>query len=170
MPIFIKENQALNNNMYEIPDNLESHLKDTLAKYGSYSNLKGYKRLNSLVNPNYNKRSNKEDSFHDGKHISFSDMKRIDHDFRHMSKNPNNIERKLNGGDEMAHFVKSTLDRERTKVSPVLKQKKVETRNKNAVKPTVKPTQPVKSENVSESIKIIYINENQINILNKNKK
>ena len=67
----------------------------------------------------------------------------------------------------MAHFVKSTLDRERTKVSPVLKQKKIETRNKNAVKPIVKPTQPVKSENVSENKKIIYVNENQINIINK---
>ena len=75
--------------------------------------------LNSLVNPEYNKRSNKADQFKDGKHITFTDMKRIDHDFRHMSKNPKDLNRILNGGDKMAHFVKDTLNKERTKVKPV---------------------------------------------------
>ena len=68
----------------------------------------------------------------------------------------------------MANFVKSTLDRERTKVAPMLKQKKVETRNKNAVKPIVKPTEPVKSENVSEGIKTIYLTERQVKFLKEN--
>ena len=70
MPIFIKENQELKDNMYEIPDKLEKHLKQTLSKYGDYTQNKGYKRLNSLVNPEYNKRSDKADQFKDGKHIN----------------------------------------------------------------------------------------------------
>ena len=119
MPIFIKENQELKDNMYEIPDKLQKHLKQTLSKYKDYTTNKGYKRLNSLVNPEYNKRSNKADKFKDGKHITFTDMKRIDHGFRHMSKNPKDLNRILNGGDEMAHFAKETLNKERTKVKPV---------------------------------------------------
>lgn len=162
MPIFIKENQALNGNEYELPKNLEDHLKDTLIKYGDYSASKGYKRLNSLVNSDYNKRS--EDSYNGKKMVSYSDLKRIDHDFRHMSKDPMDFERQMNGGDEMARFAKETLRRERNKVEPVLKKKKVETRNKNAVKPIEKPTEPVKPDNVTES-KIIYIKESQINAL-----
>lgn len=159
MPIFIKENQALKNNEYELPKHLEDHLKSTLAKYGNYSAAKGYKRLNSLVNKDYNKRS--DDSYNGRKKVSFSDLKRIDHDFRHMSKDPKDFERQMNGGDEMANFARETLRRERTKVLPVLKQKKVETRNKNSVKPVEKPTQPVKPDSVAESRKI-YISESQL--------
>lgn len=173
MPIFIKENQELKDNMYEIPDKLSKHLKQTLSKYGDYTQNKGYKRLNALVNPEYNKRSDKENQFKDGKHISFSDLKRIDHDFRHMNENPKNIDRILNGGEKMAHFAKDTLNKERTKVAPVLKQKKVETRNKNEVKPSIKPMKPLKLGNIDAhvheskiiketSVKKIYINEEQL--------
>ena len=111
MAIFIKENDALNHNSYEIPKNLSNHLKKTLIQFGNYSNSKGYKRLNSLVNPNYNNRSNSRKTKNV---ISYSDLKRIDHDLRHMSQNPNNLERVLNGGDKLAKFAKDTLNRERT--------------------------------------------------------
>lgn len=168
MPIFIKENQELQDNMYEIPDKLEKHLKQTLSKYKDYTQNKGYKRLNALVNPEYNKHSDKADKFKDGKHITFTDMKRIDYDFRHMNKNPKNMDRILNGGEEMAHFVKVTLNKERTKVAPVLKQKKVETRNKNELKPTLKPMKPIKLGNVDVNVhegKKIYIKENHLEVL-----
>lgn len=168
MPIFIKENDELKNNMYKIPNKLDKHLQQTLSKFKDYTQNKGYKRLNALVNPEYNKHSDKADNFKDGKHITFTDMKRIDHDFRHMNQNPNNIERILNGGEEMAHFVKDTLNKERTKVAPILKQKKVETRNKNELKPTVKPMKPMKlgtaDVNVHEGKKI-YIKENHLKVL-----
>ena len=59
MPIFLKENNALKDNMYEIPKDLEVHLKNTLSKFSDYRQNKGYKRLNTLVNPKYNKRSDK---------------------------------------------------------------------------------------------------------------
>lgn len=152
MPIFIKENQELNKQTYKIPNDLQKHLKQTLSKYNGYTQNKGYKRLNSLVNPKYNKRSDKTDNFKDGKHITFSDMKRIDHDFRHMDKNPKNIERILNGGEEMASFVKNKLNQERTRVAPILKQKKIDTRNKNQVKPTVKPMKLPSINNVKVNI------------------
>lgn len=152
MPIFIKENQELNKQTYKIPNDLQKHLKQTLSKYNGYTQNKGYKRLNSLVNPKYNKRSDKTDNFKDGKHITFSDMKRIDHDFRHMDKNPKNIERILNGGEEMASFVKNKLNQERTRVAPILKQKKIDTRNKNQVKPTVKPMKVPSINNVKVNI------------------
>lgn len=159
MPIFIKENSELNKNQYPLPKNIEKHLKDTLTQFNQYKTSKGYKRLNSLVNPNYNKR-NEKNIVNNKKYISYSDLKRIDHDFRHMDKNPKNIERTLNGGDEMANFVKKTLDNERNKVKETLKQQKTKTRNKNASKPIVKPTKPIKV-NENKTIKI-FINEKQI--------
>lgn len=168
MPIFINENQALKNNMYEIPDELAKHLKQTLSKYGNYTKNKGYKRLNSLVNPEYNKRSDKADQFKDGKHISFSDMKRIDHDFRHMSKNPKDLNRILNGGDEMAHFAKETLNKERTKVKPVEIIPQVNDNNKSQLKPSVSPMKPISLGNIDVNVresKKIYIKENHLNIL-----
>lgn len=172
MPIFLKEaNQELKDNMYEIPKKLHKHLVNTLQQYGDGNEKsKGYKRLNALINPKYNKRSDKEKTqFKDGKHISHTDMEQIDHEFRHMNSNPNNIQRVLNGGDEMAMWVRNTLNRERTKVAPVLKQKKVETRNKNAIKPVANPTKPINVGNmvatVHENVKKIHITEEQLNLL-----
>ena len=168
MPIFINENQALKNNMYKIPDELAKRLKQILSKYGNYTKNKGYKRLNSLVYPEYNKRSDKADQFKDGKHISFSDMKRIDHDFRHMSKNPKDLNRILNGGDEMAHFAKETLNKERTKVKPVEIIPQVNDNNKSQLKPSVSPMKPISLGNIDVNVhesKKIYIKENHLNIL-----
>jgi len=171
MPIFLKENNALKDNMYEIPKDLEVHLKNTLSKFSDYHQNKGYKRLNTLVNPKYNKRSDKEDRLHSNKkHISFSDLKRIDHDFRHMNQNPHDIQRQMNGGDKMAKFVHDTLSKERTKVEPTLKQEKVKSLEKNKLKPSISEPSTISVGNLSaqvhESNKKIYIKESQINILN----
>jgi hypothetical protein len=145
MPIFIQETQELNKHSYKLPKNLQKHLQDTLTKYGEYKDVDGYKRLNSLINPNYNKRNNKKNG--DEREISYTDLKRIDHDIRHMDKSPDNVQYILNGGHEMARFTRDTLNRERTRVAPVLKQEKIKTRNKNAVKPTIKPMKPIKLDN-----------------------
>jgi hypothetical protein len=169
MPIFIQENQELNKRSYKIPKNLQQHLQDTLTKYGNYKESDGYKRLNSLVKPDYNKRNDKKNG--EEREISYSDLKRIDHDFRHMDKNPKNVTYILNGGDEMAHFVKDTLNAERRAVAPILKQEKIKTRNKNAVKPTIKPMKPIKLDNgearIHENKKNIFISENQLKNLKK---
>ena len=155
MPIYLKENQELNKNSYKLPKNLQKHLQKTLAKYGNYKQEDGYKRLNSLLNPNYNKRNTKHNT--DEREISYTDLKRIDHDIRHMDKSPKNVQYALNGGDEMASFVRNTLNRERTKVEPILKQEKVKTRNKNAVKPIVNPIKPI---NLNNGVARIHENVN----------
>lgn len=170
MPLFLKENQALSKETYKLPDELAKELKQTLAQYEQYRETKGFKRLNSLVNPSYNKKSNRKDIPNDGKHISFSDMKRIDFDLRHMDKNPNNLERILNGGDDMARFVRTTLERERTRVADANAKEKEKTREKNAVKPTAEPLKPIKidgqdyhiHEDKESNTKKIYLTEKQL--------
>ena len=168
MPIFLRENQALKHNTYEVPKKLISQLKDTLTQYGQYTDLPGYKRLKSIIDPSYNNRSNVKRQSHDGKHISYSDLKKIDFDFRHMNKNPKDIKRILNGGDKLENWVKTTLNRERTRVKPELSKKKAETRSKTPMKPPVKPTQPVKpvmaenimiNESYNEHVYIQYLND-----------
>jgi hypothetical protein len=88
-----------------------------------------------------------------------------------MDKSPDNVQYILNGGDEMARFTRDTLNRERTRVAPVLKQEKIKTRNKNAVKPTIKPMKPIKLDNgearIHENKKNIFISENQLKNLKK---
>lgn len=158
MPIFIKENQELNGNQYKLPKRLVKHLKQLLGKYSDYKENDGYKRINALVTPSYNKRTDSND-FNDGSHISYQDMKTIDHDFRHMSKNPNDFKRILNGGEELAQFVSNKLKSERNKVEPVLKQKKVETRNKNKLKPPTNPMKPLKVNNMELNIRESLIKE-----------
>lgn len=163
MLIFINENDALKQNTYKLPKEITNHLKNTLANFGQYKTNKGYKRLNTLIDPNYNNRNDISPQNKDEKFITYGDLKRIDHDFRHMEKNPNNLERILNGGELMAHFTHDILNRERNKVKDVLKNKKIATRKQNAVKPIVKPTTPVKPEKIQENKKIIFINEKQLN-------
>lgn len=141
--LILNENSELNKNKYKIPKYLSNHLKNTLAAYGNYRQNKGYKRLNSLVNPKYNKRNNQNDNETD-KYISYNDLKRIDYDIRHMPNNKNNIEFILNGGSEMANFVSNKLNSERNKVEPILKQKKIQTIKANQVKPVKNPTKPIK--------------------------
>jgi hypothetical protein len=160
MPIFIKENQELKDKMFKLPQNVLNHLNTTLSTYGQYKDKDGYKRLNTLLNPNYNKRSDKEDKIaDDGKHISFSDLKRINFDFDKMPKNPNDLSFILNGGDVMKDWVQNTLRRARNSVKPTLKSKKQHTIDKNAVMPTKSPTKPIKMDDNST----IHIHEENYN-------
>lgn len=171
MILFINENQALKNNSYPIPNNLLKHLKNTLVKLGKYKETPGYKRLNTLVSPNYNNKTGKEKKGTNYT-VSFGDMKRILHDFKNIDPKYNKISYDLNGGDQMRQWVSDTLNRERTKVEPVLKQKKIETRNANATKPYVAPSKPISVGNItanvheSHSHKRIYIREDKIPLLN----
>ena len=171
MPIFIKENEALKGNFYKIPDDVDENNREILATYKNFTKNKGYKRLNALTNPEYNKRSDKADQFKDGKHISFSDLKRIDHEFRHMNNSPKNLDYVLNGGEKMQQFAKNTLNRERTKVKPVEIVKQIKDNNRFKVsKASIKPNSLEVGEisvNVHENKKI-YINERQLNMLNEN--
>lgn len=159
MPIFIKENQFLNKNSYKIPKELLLKLKHKLAKFSRYSNHDGFKRLNSLANPDYNKRS--DENHPNGEvYVPYNTVKTIDHAFRHMSKDPNNFNRQINGGEEMAQFVSNTLKSERNKVEPIAKQEKVKTRDKNKTKPIKNPMKPIKLDKGELNIRESLIKEN----------
>lgn len=166
MPIFLRENQILNKKTFKLPKNLKKHLQDVLTQYGQYKQNPGYKRAQSLVDSNYNKRNDKKSK--QDREISYSDLKRIDFDMRHMDQSPNNINFTLNGGKEMANFARNTLNHERNKVEPVLKQEKVKTRNKNSMKPSTMSAKPIQLDNgmvrIHENVdeKHIIITENQL--------
>ena len=71
----------------------------------------------------------------------------------------------------MAHFVKYTLNKERTKVKPVDVVPQITDNNKSQLKPNVSPMKPIKLGNIEANVhevKKIYINENQLNLLNEN--
>lgn len=96
MPIFLNEdnsNKVLSKKQIIIPQKLVDKLQTNMNLIGKNKNLKGFKRLNSILNKDYNKRSNRKDKIHtNDKTISFPDARRIDFDMRHMSQNPNNLE------------------------------------------------------------------------------
>lgn len=150
MPIFLKENQELDGNLYQIPDNIHKHLMQTLSALNQYKTSKGYKRLNRLLNPNYNKRLNKKGKQNKGVYLTYGDLKKIDYEFRHMSKNPNNVQRLLNGGDEMFTFVRDLLNQERTKV------------NKSQYSKDIKPPSVPKSKTEVPQVKEVPKVENKI--------
>ena len=147
--MIILENQLLNDKMFLLPKDITDHLKLILNNNLDKKNSKGYKRLNSLINVNYNKRNNQN---HDKKYISYSDLKRINHDFDNMPHNKKNIEFILNGGEIMNNWVKQTLNNSRENVEAQLKKIKNDTRRKNKIKPSNRPTRPVSIKNELNSL------------------
>lgn len=138
--MIILENQLLNDKIFAIPEKLTDHLKLILSNNIDKKDSKGYKRLNSLINSNYNKRNNLKT---DKRYISYSDLKRINHDFDNMPKNKDNIEYVLNGGDKMNQWVKQMLQTSRDSVEDELKKIKTDTLRRNKIKPKKNPTKPI---------------------------
>ena len=121
MALFINEDgKQLTKKQIIVPDKLVKKLKFNKSIFGKYKDTKGFKRVSAIVDDDYNKRSDKKDRVHTkDKTISFSDLKRIDHDMRHMSPNPNNLEYVLQGGEEMKNWSHDTLKSLRTSVKKV---------------------------------------------------
>lgn len=122
-----------------LPKYLVDNLKEKLKLYSDdqYKKTKGYKRLNALLNRNYNQQSDKKDRQHNNYTISFSDLKRIDFDIRHMPQN-NNAEYDMIGGDLMRDFVHQQLGSIRSSVSqvkPVPEVPKLEKKDVEAPEP-----------------------------------
>ena len=138
--MIILENQLLNDKIFAIPEKLTDHLKLILSNNIDKKDSKGYKRLNSLINSNYNKRNNLKT---DKRYISYSDLKRINHDFDNMPNNKDNIEYVLNGGDKMNQWVKQILQTSRDSVEDELKKIKTDTLRRNKIKPKKNPTKPI---------------------------
>ena len=149
--MIILENQLLNDKMFSLPKELEDHLKLILNNHIGDKESKGYKRLNSLVNSNYNDRSGKQPD-NGKKFISYSDLKRINHDFDNMLHSKDNKEFVLNGGQEMCDWVKQTLENSRDVVEPQLKKMKQDTIRKNKVKNDKNATRPSSIRRMLDSL------------------
>lgn len=138
MALFIlseDEGKKLNKKQIPIPKNVQKKLKSNLSLYNGYSQTKGYKRLNSLVDDDYNKRSQKSNKTKDGgKTLSFSDAKRIDHDMRHMVQNPKNLEYQMLGGDDTRNWLHDALGSVRNANKQVQKVPQVPKLQKNPEK------------------------------------
>lgn len=166
MPIFLKENSSLEKNRYSLPKDMEKHLNDTLHTYGQYTDAEGAKRLRTLTNDDYNKRSDIDDG-----NISYSAIKDWNHALEHCDKSPDNLTYQLNGGDKALNYTRDLLRKERTKVKKQNAQKKVSTRQLNSTKPIVNPTSAVKPTAADandikvESVRTIRLTEKQLNIL-----
>jgi hypothetical protein len=170
MALFLAEDEGkqLNKRQVKIPDTIVKKLNKSKGKYGNLKSTKGYKRLNSMLDDKYNKRSDKKDRIHNNdKTLSFSAVKRIDHDIKGMNQSEDNIEYAMIGGDETRNWVHDALNRERTAVKqpkniPQVSQKtKPNKLNTNFVK----PVEPVKPSSAIKESRLIFINEEQLKML-----
>lgn len=151
MPLIIEdEGKLLVKKQAKVPDKLVNKIKQNLNLFGQYKQSKGYKRASSIVDDDYNKRSNKKDKVHNGdKTLSFSDIKKIDHEYKNMSVNDDDANEKnlgfiLPGGNDMKNWAHDTLRKMRTSVKKV-----------KGVPPVPKlEKEPVKPKDVNKDIKM----------------
>jgi hypothetical protein len=173
MSTFIfEDNQSLNGKYIKIPKELQNHLQKTLTSYGNFSENDGYKRLNSILNADYNKKT-KEQTPADS--ISYGNLKRIKHDMEAIP-NQKSIEYQLNGGSEMYNWVNGTLKQQMNSVKSVNKVKKSNNISKSKLNPTKITDKGIKlpktnkcNIQLEQKTKKIYITENQIKRLFENK-
>ena len=142
MPLIIEdEGKLLGKKQAKVPDKLVNKIKQNLNLFGQYKKSKGFKRASSIVDDDYNKRSNKKDKIHNGdKTLSFSDIKKIDHEYKNMSVNDDDVNAKnlgyiLPGGNDMKNWAHDTLRKMRTAVKKVPGVPQVPKLEKNPVKP-----------------------------------
>ena len=140
MLILEDEGKRFSGRQFSIPQDLVDKLKEKQNLYSDdkYRTSRGFKRLNALLDKEYNQQSNKKERQHNNDYtVSFADVKRMDFDIRHMPQNSDNPEYDMIGGDDMRDFVHNTLDSLRNsvqQVQPVPEVPKLET---NDVKPDV---------------------------------
>lgn len=137
-----------------MPKYLVDRLKQQQKLYSGdeYKTSKGYKRLNALLNKDYNDPSGKKSRQENNYTMSFSDAKRIDFDMKHMQQNSNNTEYDMIGGDMMRDFVHDSLRSLRNSVSKVKQVPKVPKLTTNDVKPNIPTNKEVKIGNTTLTI------------------
>ena len=142
MPLIIEdEGKLLGKKQAKVPDKLVNKIKQNLNLFGQYKKSKGFKRASSIVDDDYNKRSSKKDKIHNGdKTLSFSDIKKIDHEYKNMSVNDDDVNTKnlgyiLPGGNDMKNWAHDTLRKMRTAVKKVPGVPQVPKLEKSPVKP-----------------------------------
>ena len=170
--ILKEDNQSLNNKGFFIPDNIQKNLQKRLTSFGAYKENDGYKRLNSLLNPSYNKRSNRPQKKGE---LSYGEMKRFKHDYEAIP-DKKSLNAQIIGGDEMYNWVTSELSSQANTVQQVNKVKKSSNIKKSQIIPT-KPIKTIKPNNVDNAVitveevnRKIKITESQFKRLFINKK
>lgn len=168
-------NSQLQGKVWDIPEELHSHLKRTMNAYRGDENVEGYQRLRNLI---------------DKREVSYEELKRIKNFFDTQSSDTDYMDDKkqttpfiLNGGRKMKSWVNTTLETARAKISG---GKKIKTdtamgnyhRKDDTIYDDTKSLKPktdnikIKSshqKSVSEGIYEIGIMENIIKIFNTNK-
>jgi hypothetical protein len=139
------ESKKLGTRRIEIPSDLMSHLNDVARRYSDkqYKPMRGYKRLHSIVDSQYNDKDGSSDGEHNAS-LSFADAKRIDFDIKHMSQSEDNPEYSMIGGDRMKNFISSSLRSLRNGVKKVSKVPEV---------PKLS-TKDVKPDNIKNTVKV----------------
>ena len=168
MALYLSENQELKGKKFKLSKETADNLKDTLTF------LQGLESKDKFRSKREHGRKEIENviAANDGDGIGYSELKKLDFEKRHLVNNPNKktIKTMVIHDTGLGREATSILNRERTKVAPVLKQKKAETRNKNAAKVVKKPMKPIALDNgdsikMTEGKKTIYINESMLPFL-----
>lgn len=143
--IFEDESKTIGKKQFIVPDKVVGKLKLNRDLFGNAKKSKGYKRINAIIDDDYNKRSNKKDKIHNGKKtISGSELKKLNQekDSGQISNSPTDINNVLTG--PLFPWAKDQLRAARTAVEKV-----------KAVPPVPKlEKHPEKPEDVNKPLKM----------------
>lgn len=178
MPIFLKEDsEKVTNKLVEIPKELVQKAKNVHANIGEkYPTAKGAKRIKKIATSGedgktYNKKKGEGEIVKGGGKIFMkaSAIKKADHELRHTSNNPNNLNLISNGGYDFKNFYHDALRKVRTSVKEPEIVKKVKPNVKKDTSPKKDPMKPInlgKVEIKLENKKKVYVNEKHLLLLN----
>jgi hypothetical protein len=160
--IFEDESKTIGKKQFVVPDKIVDKLKLNRNLFDKYKTSKGFKRINAIIDDDYNKRSSKKDKIHNGdKTISGPELKKLNQekDSGEISSNPNDINNVLTG--PLFPWAKDQLIAARTAVEKV-----------KAVPPVPKlEKHPEKVADVNKPLKMgnatVRITEDQLLILKK---
>jgi hypothetical protein len=169
--IFEDENKTLGKKQLKVPDEVVKKLKVTRNLFDKYSQSKGFKRINAILDDGYNKRSKKKDKIHNGdKTISGSDAKKIAFEKEHgeISNNPNDLNNIFT--KPLFPWLNDAIRSARTSVKkvkavpPVPKLEKKPADIEDVNKPIKMGNASIRIENASPSKKVIMV-ESQLLLL-----
>ena len=118
--IFEDEGKTIGKKQFIVPDKIVGQLKLKRNLFDKYKKSKGFKRINAIIDDDYNKRSTKKDKIHNGKKtISGSELKKLNQekDSGEISSNPNDINNVLT--NPLFPWAKDELRKARTAVEKV---------------------------------------------------
>ena len=143
--IFEDESKTIGKKQFIVPDKVVDKLKLNRNLFGNAKKSKGYKRINAIIDDEYNKRSTKKDKIHNGKKtISGSELKKLNQekDSGQISNSPTDINNVLTS--PLFPWAKDQLRAARTAVEKV-----------KAVPPVPKlEKHPEKPEDVNKPLKM----------------